>query len=73
MSEWISIKDAKPEYKRGKYSLGTPVLVWPRVDPAIDGFAYYGKRMGDKPNFYLYGKIIEGITHWMPLPGPPHE
>jgi len=68
---WISIKDAKPKYSRSKNSLGTPVLVWPRQGLANDGFAYYGKRLSDKPNFYLYGAVLDGITHWQPMPEGP--
>ena len=46
------------------------MLIWPRLD--TDGFAYYGKRAtGSYATFYLHGAVLEGVTHWMPMPKGP--
>lgn len=64
---WISVKKALPKCPRGKDSPGVLVLVWPRTDI---GIAYYGRRV-TRPSFYLYGVVLNDITHWQPLPDGP--
>lgn len=76
MSEWISVKDRLPTLEarhRPVGSLGVQVQIWPpfKSPGAADAhFAFYGKRVTNKPEFYLYGRTIH-VTHWMPLPEPP--
>jgi len=72
---WRQVKSKKPKCSRQAESFGTPVLIWPFKD-VQDGQqkvmqAYYGCRITNEPNFYLYGAIIHDVTHWMPLPEPP--
>ncbi len=71
---WLPVKPVKPLCPRDPNALGTPVLVWPRHRPnvyGLDGFCYYGRRASAHPNFYLFGAVIHGITHWQPLPKGP--
>lgn len=77
MSNWISVKERLPECDRRPDTFGIQVLVWPR-DTLKEGYseaatAFYGTRYGaaSKPVFYMYGRVLSGITHWMPLPDPP--
>ena len=68
---WIPVGKKKPYCARDRGALGTPVLVWPRKD--TDGFAYYGRRAtGNHAAFYLHGAVLEGVTHWMPMPKGPN-
>ena len=67
---WISVKKALPKCDRRPYSFGVLVLVWPRTD---NGIAFYGKRFTSRPSFYLYGIVLDGITHWQPLPDGPKK
>ena len=70
--EWFSVKDAKPKCSRKNGSLGVPVLVWPRIPTDSNGFCYYGRRVTNHPEFYLFGSIISHkITHWAYLPPSP--
>ncbi len=59
---WISVKDSLPEYNHEPRSLGVEVEV-KGVDLPKD-FAFYGVRQTDKPNFYIYGRVLSGVTHW---------
>lgn len=68
---WLDVRMVKPPCPRGPDALGTPVLVWPRGD--TDGFAYYGRRVSTQPNFYMYGLVIHGVTHWQPMPKRPRR
>jgi len=75
MSEWISVNDRLPKHNKKIYSKGVEVIVWPSIlaDHVEVSTAFYGKRVNAQSNFYLFGAVIEGITHWMPLPEPPEE
>ena len=69
-AEWLPVKMVKPPCKRDPDAFGTPVLIWPRL--GVDGFAYYGRRAtGNHATFYLHGAVLEGVTHWMPMPKGP--
>jgi len=35
--------------------------------------AFFGCRITDEPSFYIYGAVLDHVTHWMPLPDPPKE
>ena len=75
MTKWLSVKMVKPPCPRSKDALGTPVLIWPRnpcgLFSGVDGFCYYGKRATGRPEFYLYGAVIHGITHFQLMPKGP--
>ena len=71
--QWIGVKDRLPKCDRKKDSFGVPVLILPREKDNPHGAAFYGKRITDKPCFYICGHIIQGVTHWMPLPDGPEE
>lgn len=76
--DWIPVSVRKP---RCRMEFGTPVLIWPRnggVDYegyGIDGFAYYGRRAtpSSRPEFYLFGIVLLGVTHWQPMPEGPRS
>ncbi len=63
MSEWISASERLPPF-------GKEVLVW-----ADDGFHVCAYRKGEGLNPGDFEredmKVIDGVTHWMPLPEPP--
>lgn len=71
MSEWISVKKYLPPFH-------DDVLIHiPNVESCVEFAVGYMETDG---NFYFYDKkdgmdaeVIEHITHWMPLPEPPHE
>ena len=70
---WISVKDSLPD-EEGEY------LIWPhdKYGGALVPFNIYPGGSYEKNTFYLeseYGEvsILEGITHWMPLPDKPAE
>lgn len=67
--KWTPVSEAKPPCSRDDYALGTPVLIWPRL--TTDGFAYYGRRATGRPDFYLHGAALVGVTHWMSMPKGP--
>lgn len=68
---WISVADKKPPCPR-KSDLGTPVIV--AVKGACESsIAFYGKCVSGKPDFYLYGAVLSGITHWQLFPKPPKD
>ena len=67
MSEWISVKDKKPDC--GISVIG--VLKDPDGLPPVSECFYISSEF-DNPYFPLFGSIQE-ITHWMPLPEPPKE
>jgi hypothetical protein len=76
MSKWISVKDRLPECDMSPDSFGVQVLIHPPVKEygrSDSPFAFYGCRVTDEPSFYLYGAVVNGVTHWMPLPDPPKE
>ena len=67
--KWIKCSEKKPTCDRGKNARGPLVLVWPRDNN--EGLAFYGRRASVRANFYLYGAVVSGITHWMPMPPGP--
>lgn len=71
MSEWISVEDELPECNMKPNSFGVQVLVWPHVEENKRVDLYYGCRVTDEPNFYMYGRVCHGVTHWQPLLKPP--
>lgn len=74
MSNWISVDDRLPKHNKKIYSEGVEVLVWPRPNSATGvSTAFYGRRINAISSFYKYGAVIDGITHWMPLPEPPED
>jgi len=76
MSKWISVEDRLPECDMKPDSFGVQVLIHPpRKDHGYaDGHvAFFGCRITQEPSFYLYGAVVHGVTHWMPLPDPPKE
>lgn len=74
---WISVTVRKPELTKEQAkpdAFGVQVLIWPPFQDVI-GYsdsltAFYGTRVTDKPNFYLYGRVID-VTHWQPRPEGP--
>jgi hypothetical protein len=73
---WLS-RETPPLYDPRPGALGTPVLVWPYKDrcdlkPRVM-MAYYGVRVTDTPEFYLYGAVLGDITQWQPVPEGPEE
>jgi hypothetical protein len=76
VSEWIKCSQALPKLtpaQRKPNQFGVQVLIWPphKSPGSSDAHvAFYGTRVTDKPDFYLYGRCID-VTHWMPLPAQP--
>ena len=66
---WIAMSKRPPAKGQRSNALGLEVLIWPRFGG--DATAYYGKRFSIEANFYKYGALILGVTHWMPLPKGP--
>lgn len=76
MSKWISVKDRLPECDETPDSFGVQVLIWPHATfngSADAPTAFYGRRITNEPSFYLYGAVIDNVTHWMPLPKGPNK
>ena len=76
MSNWISVKTKRPPCSRNPDAPGTPVLYWPVTTAdseafGMDGFCYYGRRATGRPEFYLFGAVVPGVTHWQPMPKGP--
>lgn len=75
--QWSSVSKRCPPHDGKKDSLGTAVLVWPYFhgnyegEPPVVMAAYYGRRVTNRPSFYLYGAVLGSITHWMLPPEPP--
>lgn len=73
---WIDARRRKPRLtaaQRKPNAFGVQVLIWPpfKSEGANDAHvAFYGCRVTDKPNFYLYGRVIHP-AHWQPLPKGP--
>lgn len=70
-TEWFPVTGKKPLCSRDPDSLGTEVLVWPRDLPDIGATVFYGRRATGKPEFYKYGAVVHGITHYAYLPEGP--
>ena len=75
---WISVKKKKPVCSRDSLAPGVSVLIWPRNpdDDMVeaDGQAFYGRRAtGNRATFYKFGRVIRGVTHWMPMPEGPSD
>ena len=68
-NKWIPVSKRPPAKGQRMNALGVEVLIWPRFGG--DATAYYGKRFSIEANFYKYGALILGVTHWMPLPKGP--
>ena len=66
---WRDAKKEKPRYSRKKDALGTPVIVWSEGEVKQ---AFYGTRASNRPDFYLYGAVLE-VSWWMPMPPAPLE
>lgn len=66
---WIPVDKRKPAKGQRLNALGVEVLIWPR-DPD-NGTAFYGRRITHAACFYKHGAVLEGVTHWMPLPKGP--
>jgi len=62
MSEWVSVKDKKPEDDR-------PVIVY--HDGLYDKTVIEGWYDNDTGLFFVEGYTVSGVTHWMPMPEPP--
>ena len=61
---WISVKDRLPEWDDEAMSVLISGNSWHDYD-----VAYFGPTTWhDK-----YDDVVEGVTHWMPLPKPPEE
>lgn len=72
--DWIPVTDRLPECDIKPDSFGVQVLIWPHATfrgTADSPTAFYGCRVTNDPSFYLYGAVVDGITHWMPLPEGP--
>lgn len=72
-NKWIPITKSLPECNKTPNTFGVPVLIYP---PFSDhGYSevnqvYYGTRVTDEPNFYIFGRLVFP-THWMSIPEPP--
>jgi len=71
---WRSVIDEMPKCDMTPDSLGVAIEVKPKFkfhdkDPG-ESQCYYGRRQSDKPNFYKYGAVINGVTHWRYVQGP---
>ena len=64
---WIACSERMPDCDMQDRSFGVEVLVHPHTERT----AFYGCRQTKEPNFYKYGAVLSGITHWMPLPPAP--
>lgn len=74
MSEWVSVKKWLPECSKKRNSFGVPVIVHQPSNVERKVFeAFYGRRVTNEPNFYLYGTVLDDIQDWMPLPPPPTD
>lgn len=72
--QWISVDERLPKCNKKPNSFGAQVLIWPhsKSDMQSDmSIAFYGCRQTDDPNFYLFGRVLYEVTHWMPLPDGP--
>lgn len=73
-SQWISVDERLPKCGKKVNSFGVMVQIWPHVKEegfTETAFAYYGCRQTNEPNFYIYGRVLSGITHWMPAATAP--
>lgn len=63
-AHWISTKDEFPTLYTGTlfYGVLAPYGIYSQFVGAYDGRQWFAD-----------GKIIQGVTHWMPLPKPPEE
>jgi hypothetical protein len=62
--QWISVKDRLPEQDDEAMSVLISGEGWHNYEVAYFGpTAWYDK----------YDDVVEGVTHWMPLPKPPEE
>lgn len=73
---WRSTSQDLPKCSREPDSHGVQVLIWPHYDSgdgvAVSPIAFYGRRVTDRPMFYLYGALLHPQpTHWAPLPDGP--
>jgi hypothetical protein len=74
--KWIRVDERLPKCSMVDNSFGVPVLVYP---PYKEGGTsemtqiFYGCRQSKEPNFYIFGRIHHGVTHWMPLPEAPTQ
>lgn len=69
MNEWISVKDRLPEITEG-LSTSRAVIVW-QPEYKNEFCANWNNRHWQI--FGAFGRIVEGITHWQPLPAPPEQ
>jgi hypothetical protein len=62
MGEWISVKDRLPDYE-------AEVLIYsPETLIDLGSYSWRFERWRGSS-----GALVEGITHWMPLPEPPES
>ena len=67
MSEWISVDEHMPEITEG-LQCSRAVLVWqPEYQNIFE--ANWDRRKWQI--FGAFGRVVEGVTHWQPLPDPP--
>lgn len=68
--EWISVDERLPDGSKD-------VTLYDREHGVFNGYCWRGLNGTSHPVFYSYstdigGGIKTGVTHWMPLPPPPH-
>ena len=74
MSKWLSVEEWLPDCDMTPDSLGVEVIVYPPLNDIRyneNSLCFYGCRVTDEPNFYIYGKVRHDVTHWMYVPDPP--
>lgn len=76
---WTRVRDGLPilsKAQRMPDQFGIMVQIYPPVEEygtATMPVAFYGTRVTDKPDFYIYGRVIPNVTHWQYLPNPPKD
>lgn len=64
MSEWISVETQMPPQREGDAECTVDVLAW-----TADHNMLAAQYIYDDADWYdMYGELISGVTHWMPLP-----
>jgi hypothetical protein len=67
---WTHVDDAEPAHDTRAHSFGTEYIVHP--SQRGERTAFYGRRLGGRAKWYRHGARVTGITHYAPLPEPPH-
>lgn len=68
-TKWVSVMERLPENAKDSVD-AQEYLVFPRDHGPT---AFYGTRTSGKPEFYKYGAVIHGVTHYAALPAPPKQ